>query len=211
MNDFKKILVLAPHVDDGELGCGGTIARFISEGKEVYYMTFSTAQASVRPEFPKNILEKEVKEATKMLGIPPEKLIVYNYPVRDFLSHRQEILENLVKANKEIDPDLVLTPSFDDIHQDHQVITREALRAFKKKSILGYEQPWNNIAFKTRCFVSLSKENIQKKISALNCYNSQKHRSYLSEEFIRSLAKTRGVQFEGDYAEAFEIVRMIFN
>ena len=39
-NNFKKILVLAPHTDDAELGCGGTIAKFIEVGKEVFWAVF---------------------------------------------------------------------------------------------------------------------------------------------------------------------------
>ena len=57
---MEKILILAPHTDDGELGCGGSIARFIEEGKDVYYVAFSTAEESVEHGLPKNILEIEV-------------------------------------------------------------------------------------------------------------------------------------------------------
>ena len=68
-NNIEKILILAPHTDDGELGCGGSIARFIEEGKNVFYAAFSTAEQSVEPELPNNILEIEVKAATNKLGI----------------------------------------------------------------------------------------------------------------------------------------------
>ena len=64
----KKILVLAPHTDDGEFGCGGTINKMIEEGNEVYYAAFSACQQSVLPQFPQDILITEVKAATKVLG-----------------------------------------------------------------------------------------------------------------------------------------------
>ena len=54
---IDRVLVLAPHTDDGEFGCGGTIAKFIEEKTEVYYVAFSTAEKSVPKELPKNILE----------------------------------------------------------------------------------------------------------------------------------------------------------
>jgi len=210
LDNFKKILILAPHTDDGELGCGGSIAKFIEDEKEVIYMAFSTAQTSVKSDFPKNILEVEVKKARETLGIPPENLIIHNYPVRRFPQHRQEILEYLIKINKEIKPDLIFVPSLNDIHQDHQVIAREGLRAFKKQTIFGYELPWNNIVFETRCFITLEKRHIEKKAKALGCYKSQKHRSYLNQDLIWSLARTRGGQVEGEYAEAFEVLRLVF-
>ena len=192
--DKKKILVLAPHTDDGEFGCGGSIARFISEGAEVYYAAFSLAEESVPPPFPKNILETEVKKATSALGIKPTNLLLFRYRVRHFAHHRQEILEDLVKLNRELSPDLVFMPATHDLHQDHTTVAFEGLRAFKKTSILAYEMPWNNLNFATQAFISFSETELKVKLSALDCYDSQKGRNYVSEEFIRSLAITRGVQ-----------------
>ena len=205
----KKILILAPHTDDGEFGCGASIAKFLEAGAMVYYAAFSTAEESVPEPFPRNILEIEVKAATKVLGLQPENLILYNYPVRNFAYHRQAILEDLFKLNNEIKPDLVFMPSFEDLHQDHGTIAKEGLRAFKKTSILGYEIPWNNMNFATQCFIRIEKEHLDKKIKALYCYESQKHRSYASEEFVTSLARTRGTQIGGIYAEVFEVIRWI--
>ena len=100
-------------------------------------------------------------------------------------------------------------PCSNDIHQDHQTIYNEGLRAFKKTSILGYELPWNNLSFTTNTFIKLTEENILKKVEALNEYKSQRSRTYLNEAFIRSLSITRGVQIGAPYAEAFELVRWI--
>ena len=94
--DINNILILAPHTDDGELGCGGSIARFIEEGKEVYYAAFSSAEESVDPNLPKNILKTEVKNATNKLGIKNENLFIYNNEVRKLNYIRQEILEELI-------------------------------------------------------------------------------------------------------------------
>lgn len=209
LNRLKKILVLAPHTDDGELGCGGTIARFLSEKKKVFYIAFSSAEKSVPEGLPKDILKKEVKKATKILGFPPKNLILLNYEVRDFPQHRQEILDELIDLNNKIKPDLVLLPSSYDTHQDHQVIYQEGLRAFKKISILGYELPWNNLTFSTDAFVTLKESHILKKIKALSCYKSQFGRIYMSGDFIKSLAITRGIQISTQYAETFEVIRFI--
>lgn len=205
----KKVLVLAPHTDDGEFGCGATIAKFIAEKKDVYYAAFSLAEESVPPPFPKNILEIEVKAATKELGIKPENLLIFRYRVRNFAHFRQEILEDLVKLNKEIKPDLVFMPSINDLHQDHTTIAKEGLRAFKRTSILCYELPWNNINFTTTCFIPFTEVELESKLTALNCYNSQKGRNYASEEFIRALSITRGTQIGTRYAEVFEVIRWI--
>ena len=78
---INTVLVLAPHTDDGEFGCGGTISKLISEGKEVHYVAFSSCEKSVPKQFPKDILITEVKAATKKLGIREENLSILKYDV----------------------------------------------------------------------------------------------------------------------------------
>ncbi|MBS3055939.1 MAG: PIG-L family deacetylase [Candidatus Aenigmarchaeota archaeon] len=204
----EKVLVLSPHTDDGEIGAGGTIAKFIENGGEVFYAAFSTCEKSISEEFPKDILKSEVRKATAVLGIKPENLNILDYPVREFSSRRQEILQEMIDINKKINPDIVFTPCSNDTHQDHEVISRESFRAFKKTSILGYEEPWNCRVIKSDIFVTLSESNINKKIMALKEYESQK-RDYLNHEFIRSLAKVRGTQIGKSLAETFEVIRWI--
>ena len=140
-----------------------------------------------------------------------ENLILYNYDVRTFNFHRQEILDDLIKLRSSINPDLVLMPSVNDIHQDHNTIAIEGLRAFKFCSILAYEVPWNNFSFSTSSFVLLEEKHVVRKVEALKKYESQAHRAYANEEFIRSLARTRGVQIGARYAETFDVVRWIIN
>lgn len=209
MTTNNRVLVLAPHTDDGELGCGGTISRMVEEGREVYYAAFSTAAESVPPPFPPDILEKEVREGTKVLGIPAANLLVYKYKVRHLPHMRQEILEELVRMKREIDPATVFLPSAQDLHQDHQTVHIEGLRAFKTVTVLGYELPWNNLSFDYRHFCVLTREHVQTKIAALRCYQSQQHRPYTQEEFIWSWARTRGGQIMVEYAEAFDVLRWV--
>ncbi len=207
MKNKKRVIILAPHTDDGEFGCGATISKLSEQGSEIYYVAFSTAGESVPPEFSSDILKTEVKKAVNVLGIKKENLILFNYRVRHLASFRQEILEDLVKLNKEIKPDLVFQPSLNDLHQDHSTVANEGIRAFKKTSVLGYEMPWNNLNLHTQCFSEITEANLICKIDALKCYKSQLYKSYASEIFIRSLALTRGTQIGCDFAEVFEVVR----
>lgn len=209
ISNVERILVLAPHTDDGEFGCGASIKKFLEIGVEVYYAAFSLAEESVSPEWPRNILEKELREATKILGIPSDNILIHRYQVRNFAQHRQQILEDLVKINNTLKPNLVFMPCLHDLHQDHAIIASEGLRAFKKTSILAYELPWNNRNFTTQCFISVTEEYLNTKIRAMQCYESQKHRYYASAEFLRSLAITRGTQIGQPFAEAFEVIRWI--
>ena len=202
-------MVLAPHTDDGELGCGATIARAQEEGSTVYYAAFSTAEESVPPGFPRNQLEKEVRKATRILKIKPDHLLVYKYEVRKLNYLRQEILEELIKLREKIQPDLVFMPSLRDIHQDHQVIASEGLRAFKTSSLLGYELIWNNRTFDTDCFIPVKEKHVRLKIKALQAYVTQQGKAFMDSSFIESMARVRGTQIGVEYAEAFEVIRWI--
>ena len=191
-----KILALSPHTDDYEFACGGSIAKWKKEGAKVYGVSFSCGTAD----------KKEFEEASKSLGIDGTLL---DYPVRNFSSHRQSILDALISLEKGIAPDIVLIPSSTDTHQDHQVIREEGFRAFKRHSLIGYEMPQNNLSFQTNMLVRLNEEEMQAKIKALSCYKSQKERPYASEDFLRGLAKVRGMQAGSSFAEAFEVIRWV--
>ncbi len=209
VDDKYKVLVLAPHTDDGELGCGGSIAKLINDGHQVYYVAFSSCKKSLPKGMDENTLIDELNAATKILGIPSENVIVLNFDVRRFKYDRQDILEQMIEIRNKIQPSLVFLPCSTDIHQDHQVVYEEGVRAFKQTSILGYEMPWNNVSMETTSFIKLTERDVNYKVAALKEYKSQKHRGYLNTNFITSLATIRGVQIGATYAEAFEVVRWI--
>lgn len=210
ISKMKKILILAPHTDDAELGCGATMARFLEEGVEIYVAAFSTAKESLPEGSDPDTLKNEFISSMNVLGIPPAQLRIYDYQVRMLSYHRQEILEDLVKLRNSVKPDLVFVPAGTDLHQDHQVIHNEGLRAFKNGGIWGYELPWNHTKFSTQAFVQVEQSHIDKKWEMMMEYKSQfeKQRPYFTKEFMEGLARVRGVQINSAYAEAFEVIRL---
>ena len=206
---WRKVLVLAPHTDDGEFGCGGSLARLVDGGSEVRYVAFSIATRSLPDGFPPDTLAREVREATAELGIPEAQLIVHDFEVRTFPEHRQEILELLIDLWEDWKPDAVLQPSVRDIHQDHQVVAAEGLRAFKRTTILGYEIPWNNFNFDYQAYIALDEDHVERKARALSKYESQQHRRYSNPEYIRSVARTHGINVNREFAEVFEVYRVV--
>lgn len=205
----KRILVLAPHPDDGEFGAGASLHKWSAEGREVFYRAFSPCHISIPEGFPQDVLSKELSLATERLGIPAEHVEMLSFPVRHFLAHRQEILEQMILFRKELAPDLVILPSSTDIHQDHTVIHEEGVRAFKHSCILGYELPWNQLTTHTDFHVQIDEPDIDAKWQALAEYRSQAKRFYADREFITGLARVRGQQIGVKRAEAFECVRWI--
>lgn len=195
----RHVLVLAPHTDDGELGCGGSIALHAEQGDLVKYLALSWCNVPA--------LMVECKKAAQRLGI--QEVDFGPFEVRQFTYARQNILDLLIRVRQERRWDVVYAPSPHDTHQDHRVVAEEAVRAFKHTTILGYELPWNNLAFNTRAFRVLDERHVMSKVYAVQCYDSQLHRRYTSMEAITSLATTRGVQIDKQYAEAFEVVRWV--
>lgn len=205
----QRILILGPHTDDGEWGAGASIARWIRQGNQVWYAAFSAAEESVLAEFSPDVLRTEIVEASSVLGIPKENLRVFHHKVRYFPRDRQDLLEEMIRLRREINPTLVVLPSSYDTHQDHKVISEEGFRAFKRCSILGYEIPWNNRKIDLTYFQQVDEEDISSKVRAIAAYKSQTFRNPHYEEFIRSLAVQRGFQVGCRYAEAYEVIRWV--
>jgi LmbE family N-acetylglucosaminyl deacetylase len=208
LNHASTVLVLCAHTDD-EFGCAGTIFQLIKENFTIKYVALSRCEESVPAPYPKDILEHECRKCTQILGIMPSNVDIWNYQVRHFPAHRQEILENFVQIKRDYNPDLVFLPSSYDTHQDHMTVYQEGFRAFKNSSILGYELPQNLTSFNNSAFIRLTEESINKKLEALSEYKSQTSRNYASECFIKGLASVRGVQCNAKYAEAYEVIRLI--
>lgn len=202
-----NVLILAPHTDDGELGCGATISKLINAKCTVHYIAFSYIY---RYNAKVNNLTEECYEALKELGVPENNVRLFNFESRNFLRDRQKILDCMIKLNKDYKPDLIFTPMKCDIHQDHQTITNEAIRAFKHCSLLGYEMVWNNLNPTLNVYIEVSEMDVQKKIEAFKKYESQNNRDYYkNSHLLCSLAQTRGLSIGVEFAEAFECIKLI--
>ena len=197
-----NILLLAPHADDVELGCGATVARFVEEGHNLLWIVFTDEQP----------LNSEHVKATEVMGFKNESRRALDFTLRHLCIRRQEVLERLVTLNSEFKPDLVMGPSLHDFHQDHQVVANEMVRAFKTScSIICYELPWNHISFDVQLLTKLTDRHIETKIRMLEKFKSELvvRGRYFSTTLMRGMALLRGTQAGTKYAEAFEVLRWV--
>jgi LmbE family N-acetylglucosaminyl deacetylase len=103
MFGWKRVLILAPHTDDAELGCSGTIARLF--GEAVVYVAISlNADHSLPKKAAKGILQQEFLNAMQVMGIPRRKFHISGFEVRKLNYHRQEILEKIVQLKNKSNP-----------------------------------------------------------------------------------------------------------
>jgi LmbE family N-acetylglucosaminyl deacetylase len=206
-HEISRVLFLCPHPDDAEFSSGGTIAKLVENNIEIHYAVFSMCEKSIPAGYGSGAIKNELLKATDFIGIQKENLHLFDFEVRVFPQFRQEILEEMVILNREIKPDIVFLPSSSDIHQDHNTIYNEGIRAFKQSRLLSYEMPWNNFAFLSNMYVTLEERHLQKKIDTLKFYETQKFRQYSNEEYLRALMKIKGLQINEKYAESFQILR----
>lgn len=191
-----RILVLSAHTDDAELGAGATIAKLTEAEHEVKHVVFSVCG---KPEHLDEFLA-----ANQVLGIRKEMNEVVNVQHRVFPEIRQTILEHLYSLREGWSPELVLCPYLQDVHQDHQTVAQEAVRAFNRStSIWMYELPYNCTDFKPTVYVPLEVRHLTRKIEALTCYESMLNEPYFATSIIKSLMTIRGLQCDSELAEAF--------
>ena len=200
----QVILALSPHTDDVELAMGGTLARHLEQGDEMHVIALSTGNIQG------GAVDSEFQAAMDTLGVAPKNRELFRCPARAFFGHRQEILDFLINTRQEIAPDLVYVPSRTDCHQDHETLTKEAVRAFRTGTVLGYELPWNHVsAFAPARFMKLKEHHLVRKMEVLRHYESQSHRAYAQETLVWALARVRGLQAGTEFAEAFEVIREV--
>lgn len=191
-----KYLFIGAHLDDIEISCGGTIAKFLQH--DVYYLGLSPCHNPIR-------LEIECTNATKKLGIPRQNVKMFAFPVRSFYDHRQEVADTIRQMINLYDPDVIFTHSVLDRHPDHRCVAEETIRVFNG-SIISYLAPWNGQTVENY-FIKL--DSLDKKLAAIACYQSQSERKYCDPEFIESWAVATGAKCGFGLAEGFEVVRLI--
>ena len=205
MNFFgKRVLFLGAHPDDIEIGCGALIHNIVNK-TEILCVTLSDNQKN--PDLKK--VKNEHLESMSILGVPKEKVVFGPFETRVFPDSRQEILEYFLKLRKEFKPDLIFTHSKQDVHQDHNTMTDEALRAFRGITVLGFDVVRSSYGFFPNFLVEVTEENVNKKIEALAQYATYQDRYYFNAELTRSIMVRHGALAERPFAEGFDILRIV--
>ena len=205
MNFFgKRVLFLGAHPDDIEIGCGALIHNIVNK-TEILCVTLSDNQKN--PDLKK--VKNEHLRSMKVLGVPEEKVVFGPFTTRIFHDSRQDILEYFLKLRKEFKPDLIFTHSKQDVHQDHNTMTDEALRAFRGITLLGFDVVRSSYGFFPHFLIEVTEEDANKKIEALACYDTYQDRYYFNSELTRSIMVRHGALAERPFAEGFDILRIV--
>ena len=219
----KKVLVITPHPDDETLGVGGSIAKLINQGHDVYILTVS---GHLPPLYDRKDYDKTVKEAHKaydILGITNSKFL--EIPATMIGDEPVHSLNNkIASVVNDYRPNFVFCP-FPDRHIDHRLIfestlvaTRpvqvgadiELVAAYETLSETHWNAPYIEPNFIPNLVIDISKY-INQKVEAMKCYRSQLtiNKGPRSVKAVKALAQFRGSQSGFDFGEALYIIRMV--
>lgn len=202
----KKVCFIGAHPDDIELGCGAFISNIQGEA-DLLSVTLSDNQKNP-------MLTQLVEEhfrSMAVLGVPRHQVKLESFVTRRFPELRQEILEYLYRLNHDYRPDIVITHSRSDIHQDHQQTTEEVLRAFRGTTVLGFDALRSSYGFFPHFLVEVSEHDVERKIQALNEYSTYHEKYYFDASVLRATLIRHGALAERPFAEGFDILRIVGN
>ena len=201
-----KKLIIAPHVDDDVLGCGG----ILDDTCHVIYCGLDETGIDNRPS-----MDERLDEIHSVQNITNHSFDILDNLVNRY--NEYELIGQIEKIINKNKPDEVYVchPSY---NQDHRTVynaTMVSLRPHDKNHFVSgvfvYEQPhmlfWDNggVDFKPNYFIPI---DIDKKVKVYTTMKSQV-RSFRSPEHLRAIGKLRGGQSNCDYAESFQIVRWV--
>lgn len=225
------ILAIGAHPDDVELGCGGTLAKLISEGKKVAVVDLTQGELGTRGT---NVTRaEEAANAAAIQGYVNRE----NLKMKDgFLVNSEEYQMQIVKMIRKYKPEIVFSNAIDDRHPDHAkgsklvsdacflsglvkietVLDDEPQEAWRPKQIFNYIQ-WKNI---TPDFVVDVSDFMEKKIEACLAFKTQFYdpesaepmTPISSKDFLESLtyrAQDLGRLSGVDFAEGFTSEKLL--
>lgn len=217
---MSNVLCIAPHPDDETLGCGGTLLRHKEKNDKIYWLIVTgineeNGWSSTIVNRRKNEIDLVAKSYAFYevfnLGIPTTKVDVV--PLTD-------IIEKFSKILNSISPEIIYFPFINDVHTDHQIIskaTQSVIKWFRNpfiKKALMYETIsetdfnfTDSNTFKPNVFINIS-DYIDEKIEIMKIYQSElgNYPFPRSEKNIKSLASIRGAQSGFEAAESFQLV-----
>jgi len=218
-----NILVVAPHADDEILGVGGTIAKYVDEGHNVYVCIVTVGHPSMYSQSLLNQLRKEVQAAHRFLGVECTIFLELPAVMLNQIS-KPELNKKLEVVIDEVKPNIVFIPHFGDMHIDHGIVsesvmvTLRPIKEHKVEEIYSYETlsetEWNvphcRNVFLPNTFVEIT-GYLDAKVKAMSSFTTQlrpfPHPRSL--QAVEALARLRGSTIGVSAAEAFSLIRRI--
>jgi LmbE family N-acetylglucosaminyl deacetylase len=197
---LRRLLVIGCHPDDIEIGCGGTIMLLTRAQPDVHVTWVVLSAAGDRAE--------EARAGASAFLADAAAADVRLHDFRDgFLPYSGGAVKDVFEGLKDVDPDVVLTHTRFDLHQDHRLACELTWNTFRDNLILEYEVPkYDGDLGAPNVFVPLAEEVAREKCRRLlDCFGTQRGKHWFDERLFLGLMRIRGVEAPSPtgYAEAF--------
>lgn len=216
-----KVLAIGCHPDDVEIGCAGTLAKYVKQGHEVtvcHVCNGNLGHAIIQPDELREMRIGEAKKAGSLAGIKVITCDIGDVMVYDCKEHRDKVVD-VIRAEK---PDIIITHYPDDYMPDHTAVSKLVFDASFAASVphyktnvegahevtpLYYMDTLAGLNFQPTEYVDISDE-LELKLEMLECHESQlkwmrDHDNIDFAEFVKTCSRFRGLQCGVQYAEAF--------
>jgi N-acetylglucosamine malate deacetylase 1 len=219
----NQVLIIAPHLDDEVLGCGGTIARYVDHGDEVHILVITYGDPEIYPPEEELQTRQELKAAHEILGVSSVQFLDFLAPKLDTFPG-YKLADAISGVIRSLQPNILYLPHRGDIHADHRIVYQAGMVAARPinacsvRHIFCYEtlsetewaSPFGDEAFIPTVFVDIT-NCLERKLKAMACYQSQLKEAPhpRSLQAIANLAQLRGSTVSLPAAEAFILVRDI--
>lgn len=198
-----KVVAVGAHPDDIEIGAGGAIALHKMRGDQVTFLVLTSGGALEE----KETREREAREAARILGVDDVRFLGFDDTRVPYEVSTVQSIENHIN---EIGPDRIYIHSEEDTHQDHRKSALGAVAATRKfDEVFAYESPSTRSSFAPQHFVTFTEGILEKKIAAIRTHESQAEKKYLEADAMEGLARFRGRQANSEYAESFQVIRVV--
>ena len=203
-----KILCLGAHSDDIEIGCGGTIMKFLQTYSNVEFLWVVFSADEIRK-------QEAFKSASLLLEKALiKKIRIHNFRDSFFPYQGSEIKESF-EDMKAFNPELIFTHQYSDLHQDHKQISELTYNTFRNHLVLEYEIPkYDGDLGSPNVFSPIDKKLYNQKIELLiSSFKSQEHNQWFSDSTFQAILRLRGIESNSPtgYAEAFYCRKIVIN
>lgn len=204
---LDHLLCLGAHADDIEIGAGGTILRLLGDYAKanVHWVVFGAVG--------ERQLEAHRSAASFLERAQTRNVVIHSFKDGFFPYQGQAIKETFERLKAEVQPDLILTHSALDAHQDHRLINEFTWNTFRRQAILEYEIPkYDGDLGRPNCYVPVPEEVCRRKIALLkSAFTTQVGKHWFTEDTFWAMLRLRGVECGEQYAEAYFVRKLVLD
>jgi LmbE family N-acetylglucosaminyl deacetylase len=194
----RRVLAVGCHADDIEIGCGGTLLALTRARPDVEVTWVVLSATDDR--------EAEAHAGASAFLADAASADVCIHGFRDgFLPYVGDQVKDVFEGLKALDPDLILTHTRSDLHQDHRLACELTWNTFRDHLVLEYEIPkYDGDLGTPNVFVSLNEMQVDEKLRLIReHYPSQAGKHWFDDELFHSFMRLRGMEAATRFAEAF--------